>query len=467
MKSLRHTLPLLLSAVLGTGCASYNEQVDAAVEIYATGDFAEAAERLTSHEFADQRNGRRDGILLRLEAAKALLDAGRYEDSSAMFDRAANLMLEFDYAADISVSEEITALAGAQASRAYRGTRYDAIQLEVYETLNYMARNDLGEALVHTRKAFARQAAAVAANAAEISSRAKRARRDGIDCDRVLKDPGYSKARAGFQSLVNPAYADFVNPCASLLSALLLREDGDAANALVDLRKVARMVPGNSYLSQLLAEFEAANEPAQNRVYILLESGLAPVRLEERLTLISYRQGISRFAIPTLVPVPNQVQGLCIESPLAGNSFQSEHLASIESMVATDFAAALPGIVLRTLAALVAKEVVTHQLESKRDKNLGFLVANVWKAVTSQADLRTWRTMGAEYQLAVLPAPEDGRLDLFLVDRPGGRHLPLEILLPRARTTLIYVRSPSLTALGAHLMPIGPSQPRTASRPSP
>ena len=119
------------------------------------------------------------------------------------------------------------------------------------------------------------------------------------------------------------------------------------------------------------------------------------------------------------------------------------------------------------MVSLVAKEVGTAQIN--RDSSGGelvFLAANIWKVATSQADLRTWRTMGSEYQFAVLEAPEDGQLTLSLVDPRGGQHLSTVVDLPQARTTVLYVRSPSLTGLGAHVMPIGSVRERTALPPT-
>ena len=89
---LTRTFLLLFLAPALASCRSYNEKMSVALTAYEAGDFSAAADRLTSEDLADERDSRRDGLLFRLEAAKALLDAGRYEESSAMFDRAAELI---------------------------------------------------------------------------------------------------------------------------------------------------------------------------------------------------------------------------------------------------------------------------------------------------------------------------------------------------------------------------------------
>lgn len=460
-RSLHPLLPLVLA--LFAGCASYSEKMEGVLSLYDAGNFAAAADEMISGKFEDELGGRTDGLLYRLEAGKVLQDAGRYEESIAMFDRARELAIEFDYQADVSITEELATLATDQTWRNYRGTEYDRILLEMYSALDYLALGDLEEALVHVRKAYVRQKEAVARNASEIADAEEEAAESkGVDRQAVLDDPGYASVTARVDTLVNPAYADYVNPMASFLSAVLLREDGDDTNALVDLRKVIGMIPENRYLPALLEEFEASPEPAADRLYLILENGAAPERTEFRLNLFTPQQGVSTFAIPELTPHPVQVRALLVE-PLDGSwgALETEHVASVESIVATEFKAQLPGIVIRTILSTVGKEVLTHQVDKASSNDLGFVVANLWKVATSQTDLRTWLTLGAEFQIAYCTVPEDGLLRLALVDFGGGEQVTTTVEIPRARTTILYVRNPTIVPIQAHVFPIGPVEPRT------
>jgi len=454
-------LLILPGLVLCTGCASYNDKMAGVLSLYDAGNFDAAANEMTSGKFESELNGRRDGLLFRLEAAKMLQDAGRFEESNAMFERARSLAVEFDYQADVSVTEEVATVITDQTWKTYRGTEYDRILLEVYSALNYLALNDLEEALVHMRKAYVRQAEAVSRNSSEIADAEEDAAESkGVDSQAVLDDPGYANAQARLDTLVSPAYADYVNPLANFLSAILLREDGDNSNALVDLRKVTGMMPKNHYLPALLEEFEASPNPAEDRLYVIFENGTAPEREEFRLNLYTPQQGVSTFAIPGLAPHPTQIRSLLVE-PLGGSgAIETEHVASVDSIVATDFQAQLPGIVIRTIIATVAKEVVTHQVDKASSNDLGFVVANIWKVATSQTDLRTWLTLGAEFQIAYCTVPPDGRVRLALVDHGGGQQLATTVQLSRARTTVLLVRNPTIVPIQPHVFPIGSVEPR-------
>ena len=448
-----------LAVVWLASCQSYNSEVEQLVTTYETGDFAAAADQVTSEDFLDQRSGRIDGLLFQLEAGKVLFDAGRFAESVEVFEGADAILRQYDYQADISISEEALALATSQTTRPYRGTEYDRILLEVYQTLNYLALDDLDEAMVHTRRAFVRQSEAVNRNADEISAQEGRAKKKGIDAEKVYGDPGYASFEQGIQTLANPAYADYVNPLANFLSAILLREEGDTSNALVDLRKLAGMLPENHYLPLLIEEFEAGDAPAEDRFYVIFENGMAPLREEFRLNLVTFQQGYSTFAIPRLVPLAPLARGLRIVAPGGELDIETELMASVDSIVATDFKARLPGIVISTLLSLVGKEVLTHQADNKDKSGWAFLAANVFKAATSAADLRTWRTLGAEFQIAMGTRPANGIVELQVLDGAGRPATNAEIRIPRARTTIIFLRTPVLSAPYPHVFSIGLVEP--------
>jgi hypothetical protein len=444
------TLPLL------GACQSYNDQIDDLVGVYSSGDFAAAAAMVDAGDLGDALESETNGLLFQLEAAKVLQDAGRFADSSRAFDRAYGRMEHFDYQADVSISEEALSAVGTQHSRPYRGTDYDRILLDVYETLNYLAQGDLAEALVHVRRAYRRQAEAVARNAEEITRRKEDGNAVG---QQALSHPNYVEFEQSLGTLATDAYADFVNPLATFLSAVLLREEGSNSNALVDLRKLVGMLPQNEYLAMLLEEFEAGPAPVPGRFYVLFENGLAPRREEWSLTLPT-PNGLSRFAVPYLVPNPTSARALEVSSTDGGLALSTQQIASIDSIVATDFKVRLPGLIWRTVVSQVAKEGTTAVLANQDKTGLVHLAGSIFKVVTADADLRTWRTLGAEIQMAYGEVPPDGQLSLQLVDRAGGRSGRTLVSLPPARTSFVYVRNPRLSKVVPHVFSIGRSATR-------
>lgn len=438
-----------------TACQSYNDQVAELVATYETGDFDAAAEVIASGDLDDAIESETDGVLFMLESAKVLQDAGRYRQSSRMFDRASSRLEQFDLKASVSVSEEFRSTVGTQASREYRGTDYDRILLEVYEVLNYLAVDDFGEAMVHVRRAYRRQSEAVARNAEAIKEREENPDKKQ---KAVFDSEQYKAYESEIDSLATDAYSDFVNPLATFLSAVLLREEGTNSNALVDLRKLIKMLPGNSYLPPLLEEFEADATPVANRFYVIFENGLAPSRQEWSLTLPT-PNGLSRVAVPILRTNKTTVKGLRITARDGSFEIETEHAASMDSIVASDFKVHLPALIWRTVLAQIAKEGTTYALAKNDDSGLVLFFASLFKVATAGADLRTWRTPGSEFQIAYGQVPEDGQLSLDLITDSGVLRGNAFVTLPRARTHFIFIRNPRLSNIQPRIFSLGLEAP--------
>jgi hypothetical protein len=457
--------PVLLLAPLtlaAAGCVSHRAEVSTLVSTYETGGFEAAAAQLETKGFRDGLESDTNGVRFQLEAGKVLQDAGRFEESFAMFERASAGLERWDLEADVSLSEEALATVWTQTSRPYRGTAHDRILLEVYQTFNALALGDLDEALVRVRRAYRRQAEAVARNGEEIASRQQS---DSAVAQEALQQPAYLALEAETRTLATEAYADFVNPVATFLQAVLLREEGSNPSALVELRKLIGIAPRNTYLPPLLEEFEASEAPVPGRYYVLFENGMAPERIEVALTFPT-PNGWTRVALPKLQTHPTQVSALVVTAPATGEALVTEQLASVDSIVATDFAARLPGIVFRTMLSVAAKEGLSYAARSNDDTGLAWLATDLYRLLTSDADLRTWRTLGAEFQLAWGEAPRDGVLELAL-RTTAGEAGAVRVALPPARTTLVLVRNPRLAPIEPRVLSIGEAPRPAAPAPGP
>ena len=450
------SIPPLLAALLAAGCSSTRD-LEQVLDPYRAGQVERAADLISSEEFEERRSSARDGVIWLLEQGKVLQDAGRFEASERAFARADRRMRAFDHEAEISVSDEAAGLMAGAQQRAYRGRGWEKILLEVYRSLNALALGDLEEALVFSRRAFVRQGEAVAAGSDEIRAARRAARAQGVDPRAILGQERVQALDERVATRVTPAYADYANPMASFLAALLAWIDGDESGALVDLRKAAAMVPDHPTLEPLLAELEA-RAPASGadaRVVVILEAGLAPVIAEDSVTVYS-RNGWSRLALPILSFHEREIAALSVESP--GASVRTVALADVDAIVSADFQRRLPGIVLRAVTAAILKEVATTKLRHERG-DWGAVLGSVWKIATASVDTRTWRTVGAQFQIAHLERPAAGILTLAALDRNGGRHLVHEVELPESPVVILLVRCPNLLSLQSHALPTTPMEP--------
>jgi uncharacterized protein len=96
----------------------------------------------------------------------------------------------------------------------------------------------------------------------------------------------------------------------------------------------------------------------------------------------------------------------------------------------------------RALMKFLASEKAKAELKKKNDQMvnlLGSIAVDIAVAVTEQADLRTWRTLPAEFQLARLSlAP--GKYQLRIAASDGGMTIPAEtVVVQPGRTSFVIV----------------------------
>lgn len=449
---------LLLWLALLPGCRSAPERIAPVLAQYRSGRFEEAARIVSSTRSASLRDGGRDAVWWLLEEGKVLADAGRFEESDASFARADERMEELE-GPDISLTGEIGGLLTTPAARTYRGRPWERILLEVYRAIDQLALGDLEEALVHCRRAFVHQTDALERHEEELDRASEDAR-----FGELISDPRIAERLEQLETRYNPAYANWANPLASFLRGMLSWANGDFSSAEVDLRQAAAMAPENEALAHLYDEVERRLEPATplGRVLVVLESGLAPEFVEESLTVVTESAGVSRLALPALVFQGTPIQTLRVRDGEGTTVAETAMVADVEAIVASDFRARFPGIVFRALLSVVAKEVGTAQMRNEH-RDLGILVGSLWKLATAQADLRTWRTPGARFELAVLDRPPDGRVELALVDAGGGEHLATALKIPADPLVFVFVRAPSLEGLAVHVISLAAPAPALPS----
>lgn len=457
LRPLRALLPLVLAA--SAGCAGA-ARLDPVLADYAQGRILEAADAVSGSRFERAREGRRDGILFLLEEGKILQDAGRFAESDAALARATARMQDYAEGPDVRLGGELGELLTSPAARAYRGAGWERILAETYRALNQLALGNLEEALVHCRRAYVHQVDALQRRERELESAQAQGRGRGIALDDVLASPELRDEYERVETRVTPAYADWANPFTTWLTALLLWIDGDDTNALVDLRKAAAMTPHNGYVALMLEELEQGRlpAPASGRVYVIFEGGLAPVREQTGIAVLTPQAGFSTLTLPTLRFQAHGVAGLALADGGGRHLATTEELASLDSIVSADFKSRLPGIVMRELLSIAAKEVGTAQLRNQTG-DLGIVLGSLWKLGTAQADTRTWRSPPAAVHVAVLDRPPDGRLRAAVVDSGGGRHLETELTVPDVPVAVLLARSPTLRGLAAHVLAVTPRRP--------
>ena len=464
-------LTATVAVAMSLGCQTYHPEV--AIEMYRQGDFVGAYEEIADPPWYRAHHDH-DEVIWLLEEAKVLRDLQRYEQSSETFERALNLIEGFLLMGpDVSVTEELTGILGSQVLRDYKGSFADAILATTLLALNDLAIGNAQNARAAAQQSYEWQKEAKIYFEEELARADELAQEEELDREAILATSEIQAELAAADGLARNGHADFLNPLASFVEAIAnFAAQTTADRGVIALEAVAEMVPGNSHVRDLL---DGTIPPADNTVYIIYERGMAPAREEFRVTVPAPLPGtgvsVTSVAIPVLRPRADPAGHLRIRTSDGALDIATESIVDVDSIVATQFKDELPGIIIRTVIATVAKEVASYaankavQGQSPWVRIFAWLGTASYKVASSGADIRTWQSLGSEFQVAAFTLPPDGAFELTLVDN-AGRPVRSETLeLREDPITVVCVRSIGLSTLriatpaGARTSPPPPSFP--------
>ena len=449
----------LLVVTFLSGCASSQARNQADFDTrYSTGDYTEAA------RFAARRGGGGYGqgtsLLWTLQRASALQAAGNHEEAIRLFDTTEAFFRVYDEQGALSRWLSTTgALITNDASQPYRGTFYDAIMVNSYKALGFLAMGQPADARVELNRAADRQRRAVDAFSDEIRQQR-----------RALPDAESAASEAELGAAVSQAhqaldeeyqklsrwqvYPDYVNPLATWLEGVFLmtraEAPGDFGQAAQALERVAGMVPENPWAR---ADYHWAEDLAAGRrrhdelpptVWVLYEKGLGPTKVERRVQIPVAIRHSGRSAIYTGFAYPMLRYRLGVSSPLRletgpQEAVSTDLLSSMEAVISTEFSHELPAIVTRAVVASVTRTVLQYQMRRHFGEFAGFL-GLIYQVAATQADTRIWSSLPREFAVARVDWTPGERVRLTL----NGETQALD--LPDRRFVLLWVRQPSVMA---------------------
>lgn len=436
----RFLTPLLLGvATFLSACAKPIDIIREAQARHGQGRFAEAYATLADPESTDARAESRDHYLWLLEEAKCGQDDLRAAESARAFLAASEFADRLDLEWDrTSVGEELAAAAVNQTVRTWRGSYSDRIQVETQRAIANLLAGDRDAAAVAVRRAIERQKDAEVDHAKRIEEvRKEIAGRGGTGAvQEALKSQGID---------LDAASGLVLNPAVSFLDWLVQSASGDGNDrqrADTSLRRAIAMAPGCSPLPRLLERnpYDAAREGFP-QVIVIFETGSGPWLEQFTIPLVTPWLGLTAIPLPVFKSAPPAAAALSISTP--DGPVRTETLVDLNSVWKSDFDGQLPEILLRTAVSVAAKEAATlaayEATRSNEWAQIGVLVAaSVYKAVTAEADLRTWRSIPAAVQVATVARPADGILDLR---EEGGGSASFRVELPPGGVVLVWVRS--------------------------
>lgn len=455
-------LVLVWLVLAGAGCAT-SGTYEAYHQRFVAGDYAAAKELVAVEEKGEAQKGKLLEYMLEGSADQMLGEVRAARECFTAADRVYEDVLKQEGALGASASQVGRTLAG-DASGVYRGRFFEGTMAGTYKALAAWASGagdhevktclmQLSERQEAAKVHFAKQIAAAEAEAAQEE------RRSGENVGAAMGSPEMRKAEA---ALMDSAarfgkYANYDNPYAYYVSGLfrLVRARGDLSELALADQSFARAygtggdkgILWDKALVNGLAQRKVKGDILKNRMWVLVENGLCPVRQEQRKTLPLMLGGklfTATLAWPELTRVPGgDGYGGFTLTGAGVKEGRAERVCSVETLAATEYRTELRGIWTRQavsatakiLAQYAAQEAVRREMRERgQDPDgmvmlTGLLMGAVSVAIT-HADTRCWNSLPHEVLVARMEIPQDGKVELrtdegevlwrFRVERDSG-----------------------------------------------
>lgn len=491
MNRLQSTLFLALAALsllLGSGCSvlvNAHQQKAPMMGDYLAGNLpltqAFLDEKLKEpHWYNSSVIGTGDEIMWRLEAGSLAFLAGDDSLSIAHFDRAQELIADFDARALVNLREigsESAAIFTNPAALPYRGLCRDRVLLPLFKALAYLGQGDEEgfrvelfrlrenqDKVMADYREFFQQENQSLAEAAQQNNQAAA----GINVDRILSDSRNQALAAQVREtakIAHRGYADFLNPLAIFLSGFGYARDGDYQNAVVDFERLYRALPGNSLIQSYYAtslrlaqhtvpeELKAVKSLdfalGRETVLVIFANGRGPAFQQNALAIPVVFPGYATLvsvAWPVCEYYTRPFKRLQIIADSA--AFETVPIADMDGILAREYSERLPGMLTRIALSTAVKELGSYAITrtAARQSDLAQILAMVsltlYKTAVNNADTRCWEMLPGEFQVVQLPMPKNRQLVLKL---DGGS--PISATLPPdARSAIVYVNAPNRAA---------------------
>lgn len=482
LKKLALLLPVML---LACGCSSIvnaHLQKEEMMDNYVRGQYAEAREELehklrAPSSFNSSRTDTGDEIMWRLEAGSLNCITGNYDRSIRHFARAERLIEDFDERAIVNLREvgaETSVLMTNPNALPYRGWCRDRIMIPVYKAFDYLGKNDEQGFQVEIYRIRSVQDKVKADYEKffeaedQAMNRAKAKNRNAASCvnpDAVMRDGRNGELSGALNQITAAAhrgYADFLNPLAIFLSAYGYARANNFQNAVVDLARLYKAMPGHPLVRQYYATClrrigrpvpaELSSVPSHDfslgndNVLVIFSNGRSAALRQISLYIPVVFPGyatVATVAWPVCEFYPAPFQSLQVTAD--GRSFNTLTLADMDGILAAEYNRRLPGMILRICLSTAVKEIGAYAATRAAAQANGWaglataVGTTAYKVMFNTADTRTWEILPKEFQIVQFTMPKDRKLKL---NAPGLNPVDVNIP-PGAGSAIVLVHAPS------------------------
>ena len=438
----RKHLFLILSLFALFGCNAPKKHLEKFDNYIASGN-VEKARCFAKDKIHEKGSPRGEDLLWSLQLGSIERFENHLEQSTYTFDTCEDIMTHFD-AENSGIGHTVGSVAVNDNIVPYTGQVYDGVMVNTYKAFNFMAMGMPDLARVEFNRALDRQRRAKETFNKEIQElRDETAQNENSALvQKTLDNPQFQNQLSSTYSTLEQyiIYPDFVNPFATYAAGVFFTIDGDYDKAIDLFKESAGMLPENSFVTDDFKALENALDHGTafpRTVWVFFENGLGPVKTESRIDLpLFIATDDVRYvgiALPQLEYRPAPVPYFDVQSP--NGTLRTQFLANMDSVVKTEFDKEFPAILTRAILSATAKAIAQAALEKNQDSSTAAVFAALYSFATTAADVRIWTMLPKNIQLARLPIPADGAIELLAPGRPA---IPVQI--PDCNYAVVYVR---------------------------
>ncbi len=387
------------------------------LKVYTKEDFVKEYKNLTKH------TKNRD-LIWDYEAGTLAYLLGRYPQSIHHFDEAEKLIKTYDEEVLAGkLFENIGSLLSNDTFLAYRPKIYEKIMVNTLKGIDFTLQNDKPNARIEFNRALVRQKRAALFFAKEIQQEREKLKKDAKQ--KVKKNISLVEKAMRNKKTMEPIekkytnlfafkpYRDFVNPFTTYLAGIYFLNVHDYRKATDLLKECYGMIKGlDSGASYVLQDFKMADNLKRyirNRqkkyTWVIFFNGQGPIKAENKiqipLFIFSDSAVYSGIALPTLKMRFKAYDHLLVSNGKV--TLPTKRVASMDTIIKTEFKKRFKTIVTRAMMRTITQTIIQKQLRDKAGF-LGGLVGAVYQASMNKADIRMWKNLPKEFQVARLPS---------------------------------------------------------------
>lgn len=351
-----------------------------------------------------------------LESARLLQIASSYSKSSKQFEKAFALFNAEDKRATLSLSQGgslLSSFALNDNAIPYKAEAYERIFAYHYQSLNYLAQNNLEGAMVEVRRANEEQVYALEQHHKELAKAERDAQQEQVSPDieqyRSHMSENFntaSKVKNSFQNAYTFYYSGIIREASGELNgayidykkALEIYPDNDYVQADVwRLAKKLRMDSDMDYLNKIVKEKNRlANQAGQ--LIIFYEEGFVPAKEEVFLPFSSFTKTYT-FAFPVYLKpwTPNFPIRISADGKDLGDS---NEIIDTHTLAAKALQEGAFSRILRQMIRLRTKAQIQQEALKQNDNGWAQFFASSYSILSEQADMRSWLSLPKQVQVA-------------------------------------------------------------------